>query len=90
MGALVIKMETKISSQDEQPISQVIITFAAPGSAIMTIDFKNIAPLQAAAAAWYLEKAAESGFIQEQMAQREKESLSHIAVPGGARGIARP
>ena len=75
-------MDTELK-QDEQPISRIIISFVAPGSATMAIDFQNVSPLQAAAAAWYLEKQAQSGLIAQDMARREQEAMKHIAVPGG-------
>jgi hypothetical protein len=68
----------------EEPIipeSKLIITFASPGSVVMNIDFKNVVPLQVAAAAWFLEKQAEAGFFQQQMEQQQKSQQQKIAVP---------
>ena len=63
------------------PESKLVITFAAPGSVVMSIDFKNIIPLQVAAAAWFLEKQAEAGFYQQQVEQQQKAERQQIAVP---------
>jgi hypothetical protein len=63
------------------PDSYVIVKFSAPGSVIMTLDFKNVIPLQVAAAAWLLEKQAEAGFFQQQMEQQQKAEMQKIAVP---------
>jgi hypothetical protein len=63
------------------PESYVVIKFSAPGSVIMNLDFKNVIPIQVAAAAWLLEKQAESGFFQQQMEQQQKAEMQKIAVP---------
>lgn len=69
----------------ERPLSQIIITFAYPGSAEMDIQFVGVSPLQAAAAAWLLDKQAEVGFVQQEAQRQQKEQMNHIAVPGGVR-----
>jgi hypothetical protein len=61
--------------------SYVKISFSSIGSVIMTLDFKNVIPLQVAAAAWLLEKQAESGFFQQQMEQQQRAEQQKIAVP---------
>ena len=63
------------------PESKVTITFTAPGSVVMNVDFKNVIPLQVAAAAWLLEKQAENGFFQQQMEQQQRLEQQKIAVP---------
>jgi hypothetical protein len=63
------------------PESKLIITFAAPGSAMINIDYVNVSPLQVAAAAWILEKNAESGFYQQQIAEQQRAERQKIAVP---------
>ena len=68
-------------TSEEMPESKLVITFAAPGSVVMSIDFKNVVPLQVAAAAWFLEKQAEAGFFQQQMEQQQKSQQQKIAVP---------
>ena len=80
-------MDTNEKEEQQPIISQIVISFAAPGSAVMDIQFYNVSPLQAIAAAWLLEKQAESGFVQQEMARREKEAMSHIVVPGGERMV---
>jgi hypothetical protein len=74
MGDMV--MDNKEEKQ-EIPESSITIKFAYPGSVNMSIEFKNVIPLQVAAAAWYLEKQAEAGFFQQQMEQQQNK----IAVP---------
>lgn len=66
-----------MDNPNEVPESKVIITFAAPGSVHMNLEFRNVIPLQIAALAWYLEKQAEVGFFQQQMEQQQNK----IAVP---------
>lgn len=63
------------------PESKLTIIFSSPGSVIMSLDFKNVIPLQVAAAAWLLEKQAESGFFQQQMEQQQRAEMQKIAVP---------
>ena len=63
------------------PESKLTITFSAPGSVIMALDFKNVIPLQVAAAAWLLEKQAENGFYQQQMEQQQRAEQQKIVVP---------
>jgi hypothetical protein len=74
MGDMV--MDNKEEKQ-EIPESLITIKFAYPGSVNMSIEFKNVIPLQVAAAAWYLEKQAEAGFFQQQMEQQQNK----ISVP---------
>lgn len=76
MGDMVMD-KTNGDEPKEIPESKVTIMFSAPGSVVMTLDFKNVIPLQVAAAAWLLEKQAETGFYQQQMEQQQKK----IAVP---------
>lgn len=85
MGDMV--MENKEEKQ-EIPESSITIRFAYPGSVNMSIDFKNVIPLQAAAAAWYLEKQAEAGFFQQQ----QQQEMQKIAVPtlGARKPIIKP
>jgi hypothetical protein len=64
-----------------EPESYVVIRFSAPGSVIMTLDFRNVIPLQVAAAAWLLDKHAETGFFQQQMEQQQRAEMQKIAVP---------
>ncbi len=72
-----------MDNKDEQVTSQIIITFASPNSVLMDIQLHNVSPLQAITASWLLEKQAEGGFVQQEMARRAKEEMGHIAVPGG-------
>lgn len=65
----------------EAPESYVVIKFSAPGSVIMNVDFKNVIPLQAAAAAWLLERQAEAGFFQQQMEQQQRAEQTKIEIP---------
>ena len=76
MGDMVME-----NPEEKAPASQILITFQEPGSVNMQIDFKGVVPLQAIAAAWLLQKQAEGGYIQQQMAQQEQERMSKIAVP---------
>ena len=68
-------------TEENALVSQIVITFQEPGSVNMQIEFKNVIPLQGIAAAWLLQKQAEGGFIQQQMAQQQQEERSKIAVP---------
>lgn len=81
MGDMVMDNPNGNESKQEIPESYVMIKFAAPGSVIMNLDFKNVIPLQVAAAAWLLEKQAESGFFQQQMEQQQRAEMQKIAVP---------
>ena len=82
MGDMVMdKPDGKDTEEKVIPESKLIITFAAPGSVIMNIDFRNVIPLQVAAAAWFLEKQAESGFYQQQMEQQQRAEQQKIAIP---------
>ena len=87
MGDMVMDDENK-----EIPESKITIVFSAPGSVVMTIDFKSVIPLQVAAAAWFLEKQAESGFFQQQVQQQEIAERQKIAVPtlGQRKAVIKP
>lgn len=64
-------------SEEKPKESFVVIKFENPGSVNMSISLNNVIPLQVIAAAWYLEKQAETGFFQQQqIAEQQK-----IAVP---------
>jgi hypothetical protein len=75
------KTNGKDTEAKEIPESKVTITFAFPGSVNMTLDFKNVIPLQVAAAAWLLEKQAETRFYQQQLEQQQRAEAQKIAVP---------
>jgi hypothetical protein len=76
MGDMVMdKPDEKINE------SFVLIKFENPGSVNMSVSFNNVIPLQVAAAAWFLEKQAETGFFQQQMEQQQREAQQQIAVP---------
>jgi len=80
-----------MDNPNEKPVipeSSIIITFAAPGSVHLNINFKNVTSLQAVAAAWYISKQAEAGFFQEQMQQQEAVERNKIAVP--SLGVRKP
>lgn len=79
MGDMV--MDKPNGKDTEIPESSVTVTFAAPGSVQMTIDFHNVIPLQIAALAWYLEKQAEAGFYTQQVEQQQRAEQQKIAIP---------
>ena len=70
-----------MDNPNEVPESKIIITFVAPGTVHLNIEFINVMPLQVAAAAWYLDKQAEAGFFQQQVEQQQKAQMQKIAVP---------
>jgi hypothetical protein len=72
--------------KQEIPESSITIKFAFPGSVNMDINFVNVIPLQAAAAAWWLEKQAEVGFFQEQ----QRKEMQRIQVPEVKPTILKP
>lgn len=66
----------------ERKESRIIITFLGGiGSAIMDIKFENVAPTQAAAAAWLLDKQAQNAFFQHEMEKQQSEQVNKILVP---------
>lgn len=67
--------------QQNNQESIIVIRFAGPNSTLMDIRYNNVSPLQAVAAAWALEKEADSTIrVQREEAERTKE-LSKIAIP---------
>lgn len=77
MGNMVMDKE-----EEKIPESNILIIFAAPGSAIMEIRFTNVSPTQAASAAWLLEKQAENAFFKQELEKQHAEQMKRIAVPG--------
>jgi hypothetical protein len=66
----------------DKTVSQIVITFQEPGNVNLNLDLKNVTPLQAVAAAWLLQKHAETGFFQQEMIKQQQAEASKIAVPG--------
>jgi hypothetical protein len=69
------------NKEEKIPESFVLIKFENPGSVNMSISLNNVIPLQVAAAAWFLEKQAETGFFQQQMEQQQRAEQQQIAIP---------